>query len=134
MILWMVFEAVSPTKEKLEGALKDHIDTIENEKGVEVVESEIDDIDELENPHPGLEKGFSQVAEVRLDIDSFAKAIELVINYGPTYIQLEEPEEVTLGLREGQEALQNVADTMHKYAQTGTGGVLISRADAEDAE
>ncbi len=134
MILWMVFEAVSPTEEKLRGALKDHIDTIGTENGVEIVESEIDDIDELENPHPGLEKGFSQVAEVRLDIDSFAKAIELIINYGPTYIQLEEPEEVKLGLREGQEALQKVADTMHQYAQTGTGGVLISRAESEDSE
>ncbi len=129
MILWMVFEAVAPDRDKLLNALDDHLETIETEEGVDILESELDEVTELENPHPGLEKGYSQVAETRMEIESFAKAIELIINYGPTYVQLEEPEKVELDLREAQESLQNVADTMHKYAQSGAGGVLISRTN-----
>jgi hypothetical protein len=89
----------------------------------------MDDVDEIENPHPGIEKGFSQVLELRVEIESFTKAIETVINYGPTYIQLEEPNRIEIDLKDGQEALQTVANTVHQYAQSGIGGVLVSSAN-----
>lgn len=130
--LWMVFEAVAPDEESLGDALHDHIDALKNdEEGVEVIELEKDDASKVENPHPGLDEGFSQVAELRAEIDSFPKALEVVINYGPTYVQLEAPDRIEMDLKEGQEALQEVANTMHQYAQMGMGGVLISRADEE---
>ncbi|MFB6216859.1 MAG: hypothetical protein ABEJ72_07825, partial [Candidatus Aenigmatarchaeota archaeon] len=66
------------------------------------------------------------------EAEGFDKAVELVINYGPTYIQMEGPDNYELKLSEGQNALQSVANTMHQYAQTGAGGMLISRATEED--
>ncbi|MFB6241381.1 MAG: hypothetical protein ABEJ36_01090 [Candidatus Nanosalina sp.] len=130
--LWMVFEAVAPEREGLEDSLEDHLEKLESEKGVEIVESEIDEVSKVEDPHPGLDEGFSQVCEVRTDIDDFSKAVELVINYGPTYVQLEGPDNYEITLREGQETLQNVANTMHQYAQMGAGGVLISRPSEDN--
>ncbi|MFB6191447.1 MAG: hypothetical protein ABEJ64_03380, partial [Candidatus Nanohaloarchaea archaeon] len=126
--LWMVFEAIAPEKEALEDSLDDHIEMLETEDDIDIVESEIDDVSEVKDPHPGLEKGYSQVAELRLEVDGFDRAIETVVNYGPTYVQIEGPEKYEMSMREMQDSLQNVANTMHQYAQMGPGGVLISKS------
>jgi hypothetical protein len=130
LVIWMVFEAVTPKEEGLK-SLKDHIEKLEEEPDCEVLETEYDEASEIENPHPGLDKGYSQVCETRVEIEGFDKAIEIMISYGPTYIQLEEPDKLEIDLAEGQNALQNVVDTMHQYAQSGAGGVMISRATDE---
>lgn len=123
----MVFEAVAPSKESLEETLQDHVEKLDSDEGVEVVEREFDDPAEVENPHPNLEKGFSQVAETQVEFEDFGKAVNSVVNYGPTYVQMESPDNYNMKLAEGQEALQKIANTMHQYAQMGAGGVLVSR-------
>lgn len=125
----MVFEAVAPDRESLEDSLNQHVEMMESEDDIEIIESETDETSEVDNPHPGLEKGFSQVTELRVEVDGFDRAIQTVINYGPTYVQIEAPDRYEMNLREAQDALQNVANTMHQYAQMGPGGVLISRSN-----
>lgn len=129
--LWMAFEAVAPNKEAVEGSLKDHIETLGSEEEVEIIERETEEVSKVQNPHPDLEEGYSQVSEIRVDVDSFAKAINLVLHYGPTYVQVEGPDEYTMELKESQEALQKVANTMQQYAQKGLGGVLVSKSADE---
>ncbi|WEL19264.1 hypothetical protein [Candidatus Nanohalococcus occultus] len=129
--LWMVFEAVAPNKQGVENSLQDHIEMLSGDDGVQIKEKTFDEISEMENPHPGLEKGFSQVCEIRTEIDDFSKVIQTVINYGPTYVQIEGPDEINMDLKDAQESLQQVVDTMHQYANSGAGGMLISRASDE---
>ncbi len=125
--LWMVFEAVAATEEGVEGALDEHLEKLGNEPDSEIVKQNIDKVEEVENPHPDLEKGYSQVAEVVVEASSFEESVALVINYGPTYIQIEEPDLYELKLKEGQETLQDVADIMRRYAEMGVGGMLVSK-------
>lgn len=129
--LWMVFEAVAATEEGVEDSLDEHLDKLESESGVEITESNVDETEEIENPTPDLEEGFSKVAECRLEVESFDKAVSLTFNYGPTYVHMEGPEKYDLDLKEGQESLQNVANVIHKYAQMGLGGVLVSKSREE---
>ena len=96
--LWMVFEAVGPTRDDVEDSLDDHLEKMESEDELELKEANIEEIDKVENPHPGLEEGFSQVAEVRADADSFTRAVQTVINYGPTYVQIEGPDNFNMEL------------------------------------
>jgi len=131
--VWMVFEAVGAEKEGVVKSLENHIENIESEKDIEITEIEKDEAEEIENPHESLEKGYSQVIEMRAEFDNFQKVIESVINYGPTYVQMEGPDKYELDLRESQDTLQSVANTMHQYAQMGAGGVLISKGTEEDA-
>lgn len=131
--VWMVFEAVGAEKDGVVKSLEDHVEGIESEEGVEITELEKEEATEIENPHESLEKGYSQVVEMRADFDDFQKVIEAVINYGPTYVQMEGPDKYELNLRESQDTLQSVANTMHQYAQMGAGGVLISKGTEEDA-
>lgn len=125
--LWMVFEAVGAEEQAVEESINDHINAMETEDDIEITKREEGDTEEVKDPHPGLEKGYSKVLELEADFESFQKAIESVINYGPTYVQIEGPDNFEMGLKEAQETLQSVATTMHQYAQMGAGGVLISR-------
>lgn len=130
-VLWMVFEAVAVEREAVEDSLEDHVDLLESEEGVEIIETQFDEISKMENPHPGIDEGHSQVCEVRVELETFAKAYEIAINYGPTYVQVEEPEKIEMSMKEGQESLQTVLETVHQYAQSGAGGMLISRPSDE---
>jgi hypothetical protein len=125
----MVFEAVAASESAVEGSLEEHLEKLSNEPEAEIVEREVEEIEKVENPHESLEEGYSQVAETVVETSSFEEAISLVINYGPTYIQLESPDHYDLSLKEGQETLQNVADIMRRYAKMGAGGMLISKTD-----
>lgn len=127
--IWMVFEAVAATEEAVEGSLQDHLEKLSNESDAEIIEKTVEEVEQVENPHPDLDQGFSQVAETVVEADSFEEAIALVINYGPTYIQLEEPDVYEMSLKEGQETLQDVADIMRRYAEMGVGGMLVSKTE-----
>lgn len=129
--LWMAFEAVAPNKEAVEGSLDDHVETLGSEDEVEIIERETEEVSKVQNPHPDLEEGYSQISEIRVDVDSFAKSINIVLHYGPTYVQVEGPDEYNMELKESQEALQKVANTMQQYAQKGLGGVLVSKSADE---
>jgi len=127
--LWMVFEAVAASEEAVKGSLDDHLEKLGNEPETEILESDIEEVEKVEKPHPDIDEGFSQVAETVVEASSFDEAIALTVNYGPTYIQIEEPDVYELSLKEGQEALQNVADIMRRYAEMGAGGMLISKTE-----
>lgn len=129
--LWMVFEAVAADKEAVEGSLQDHVEKLGSENEVEITEKETEEVSKVQNPHPDLEEGYSQVSEIRADVDSFSKAINLVLHYGPTYVQIEGPDTYEMDLKESQESLQKVANTMQQYAQKGLGGVLVSKSAEE---
>lgn len=129
--LWMAFEAVAPNEEALENSLIDHLEKLGNEPGVEIVEQEVENVKEMEDPGRGLEKGFSQVADATVEAESFETAVNLVINYGPTYVQIEGPEKIELELGEAQDSLQLVANMMSQYAEQGPGGVIISSTSGD---
>jgi hypothetical protein len=126
--LWMAFEAVAPNKDAVEGSLQEHLETLESEDQVEITEQEKEEVSKVQNPHPDLEEGYSQIAEVKVDVETFAKCINLVLHYGPTYVQVEGPDEYEMELKESQESLQKVANTMQQYAQQGLGGILVSKS------
>ncbi|MFB6199843.1 MAG: hypothetical protein ABEJ83_03115 [Candidatus Nanohaloarchaea archaeon] len=131
--IWMVFEAVGPDKKGVEKSMEDHVESIEAKDGCEILERESGELEEMEDPHPGLDKGFSQVLELEIEFKDFYQAIETVINYGPTYVQFEEPDSYDLELKEAQDVLQRVTNMMHQYAQMGAGGVLVSRSGSEES-
>jgi len=129
--LWMVFEAISNEEEAVEESMEDHIDSLEDEKNLEILESNFDEVSEMEQPHPDIDHGYSHVVEVRVECETFERAVRTVVNYGPTYVQVEGMEEFDLGLKDSQESLQFMASTMQKYAEMGAGGVLVSRSQEE---
>ncbi|MFB6115959.1 MAG: hypothetical protein ABEK10_00465 [Candidatus Nanosalina sp.] len=130
--LWMVFEALSPREEDVKESLEDHVEKLREENDLEVTEVNMEEVEKMDDPHPDLEEGFSQVVEVRAEALTYTRAIKTVINYGPTYVQIEGPDSFEMDLPDMQESLQEVANTVHQYAQMGVGGVLVSRPEEQE--
>ena len=130
--LWMVFEALSPREDDVENSLDDHLEKLRSEDDLEVTDVTREEVKKMEDPHPELDEGYSQVIEVRADVSTYTRAVKTVINYGPTYVQIEGPEKFEMDLPDMQESLQEVANTVHQYAQMGVGGVLVSRPEEQD--
>ncbi|MDY6769598.1 MAG: hypothetical protein SVU88_01360, partial [Candidatus Nanohaloarchaea archaeon] len=107
--------------------LQDHLDKLEGERSVSSFAADVDEVSEVEQPSPDLDTGYSQVAEVEMDVDSFAELVEIVINYGPTSVDVTAPEHVEMDLREVRDALNAVAQIMHQFLQSGAGGMMVSR-------
>lgn len=128
---WMVFEVLAGQRDTAEESLADHIEKLDDLETVTVESTDFDDIKEVDDPHPSLETGYSQVCEVECTVDEFSSLIEIVMNYGPTMIDVLGPDEITLDLPQAQESLNLVAEMMQKFLQAGAGGMMISRPEEE---
>ena len=49
------------------------------------------------------------------------------MNYGPSAIEILEPKNIKLELGEAQNVLAEIANLVHRFAQAGIGGVVISK-------
>ncbi|MCJ7450273.1 MAG: hypothetical protein MUP58_00875 [Candidatus Nanohaloarchaeota archaeon QJJ-9] len=126
---WMVFEVLAKEEEAASDSLESHVEGLGALESVEIDDKDFDEVKEVENPHPSIEKGFSQVCEVRCSIDSFPSLIEIVMNYGPTMIEVEGPDKLELDLSETQEAANLVAEMMQKFMNAGIGGMMVAGPD-----
>lgn len=126
--VWMIFQVVAATEEAAVEALQEHIDALESEKSVSSVVVDMDEVQRVEKPHPQIDEGYSQVCEVDMQVKNFAELVNLVINYGPTSIDVKAPESLTMDLAELRESLNAVAQMMHQFLRAGAGGMMISRA------
>ncbi|MFB6076769.1 MAG: hypothetical protein ABEK12_01410 [Candidatus Nanohaloarchaea archaeon] len=118
--VWMVFHVVAATEEAAAESLQDHVDQLEDEGSVTEFSVEMEEVEAVDNPHPQLEEGYSKVA-------GFSDLVELVVNYGPTSVDVTAPEHVEMDVGEIRDALNSVAQMMHQFLQSGAGGMMISR-------
>ncbi len=125
--VWMVFDVVASSEEAAQESLDNHLEQLENESSVSSFTADVDEVSRVEQPSPDMDEGYSQVAEVDMDVDSFSELVEMVINYGPTSVDVKAPERVEMDLREVRDALNAVAQIMHQFLQSGPGGMMVSR-------
>ncbi|MDY6778871.1 MAG: hypothetical protein SVU32_09470 [Candidatus Nanohaloarchaea archaeon] len=125
--LWMVFEVVAAQEDAAVESLENHVEKLGSLDQVDITSKEFDDVKAVENPHPSIDEGYSLVSEVECTVDSFPALVEIVMNYGPTMIEVKGPDRIELELGEAQDALNMVAEMMHKFQQAGVGGMMISR-------
>lgn len=125
--VWMIFQVVAGTEDAARESLDEHIKKLEDERAVSNMESQMEGIEEVDKPHPQIEEGYSRICEVEMDVRTFSELVEIVINYGPTSVDVKSPEEVTMNVKEMRDSLNSVAQMMHRFLQAGVGGMMISR-------
>ncbi|MFB6294390.1 MAG: hypothetical protein ABEI97_01390 [Candidatus Nanohaloarchaea archaeon] len=125
--VWMVFDVLAADEEAAKESLQNHLEQLESERSVMEFSAEVGDVSEVEQPSPDMDAGYSQVAEVDMTVNSFSELVEMVINYGPTSVDVKSPETVEMELREVRDALNAVAQIMHQFLQSGAGGMMVSR-------
>jgi len=126
---WMIFEVLAAEEDAAVESLEDHVNQLASMDTIEITSKEFDSVEEVDDPHPSLDTGYSQVCEIEADVDGFPNLIKIVMNYGPTLIEINGPESIELDLNEMQDSLNLVAEMMQKFLKSGAGGMMISRPE-----
>jgi hypothetical protein len=129
--VWMIFQVVAATEDAAVSSLDEHIEKLEMESGITSMDVDMAEVQEVDKPHPEIEKGYSRVCEVDMAVKTFSEVISIIINYGPTSIDVKGPEQVTLDIGELRDSMNSVAQMMHQFLQAGAGGMMISRPQDE---
>ncbi len=123
--VWALFEVLATKAELSEKALKEHIANLESEGNVKITKKVFEKIQEIEKPHPTVEKGYSQICEIEFIVTGFSKLIDIMLNYGPSMVEVLAPDKLEVTMGDLQDGLNSVAGMMHKFLESGLGGMII---------
>ena len=121
----MIIEVLAINREAAESALKKHIEGMEGEGGTIIYRKDWHEVKEVKQALPGLEKSYATMVELELVTQNYEKLVFLVMNYGPSNVEILEPESIKLDLGQAQGILISVADMLHKFAQMKVGGIVV---------
>lgn len=121
----MMVEVLAGTEEAAKSALKKHIESLEKEKIAIVCSKDFKDVTETVHPYDRSKKAYSDVVEVELLTPKFESLLIIVMNYGPSSVEILEPDKIELKVGEAQGILNSVSEMLHTFASRGVGGVLV---------
>ncbi len=122
-----VLRGVTMPQKKTEGAFKINMiieglssDKIALDKEMEILEKKIKGekytLLKFEKSDIGQEKdNYTQFLNVDVSVPEFSDIIYLIVQYGPSCVELLEPTEVKMDLSRAQEVLNEVASAVHYY-------------------
>ena len=124
---WMMIECMAITPRAAKSALKTHVRKMGNEKKIIIYKQDFKKMKEIEKPLRGknIEKAYSLVVEIELVSENFETLVFLVMNYGPSALEILEPEKLAMEANEAQGILNSVSDMVHRFAAVGAGGVVV---------
>lgn len=122
----LTVEAMAVDEKTAESALKKHVEKMANEKDMLIYSKEFGSIQEVKKPLPNIEKGFSQIVDMEIIAENFDKLVYIVMNYGPSAIEILEPREIKMDMGEAQGVLNTIATIIHRFAAMGAGGLLVT--------
>ncbi len=123
---WMMIEVLAITEKTAKSALEKHTQKMGREKRTIIYNKKFHEIKKVEKPFPKIETAYSCVMELELVTQTYDQLIYLVMNYGPSSIEILEPEKLKIDMGEAQSILNSVAEMIHKFVAAGIGGVVIS--------
>ena len=122
---WFAVEVLAVKEDVAKGSLKNHVEKLSKAKDVFVYEKKFSDVKEVEKPAKKIEKGFSQIAEVKLFVRSLFSLISIVMLYAPSSIEIIGPKGMDVRIDEIQNIANTLAAVVHQFASAGVGGVVI---------
>ncbi len=109
----LIFEILGRPPEHIKKSLEDFVDTLGNQKGVELVSKTIHE------PKPVEEKDakdlFTTFAEAEVILDNTNLLFSIVLNMLPSTIEIIQPEELKLSNFELNSVLSELTVKLHKY-------------------
>ena len=121
----MNIEVLAISHDAAKTSLEAHVAQMEKENRTIFYKKQFHEIRKIENPHPNIKEGYSNLVTIELLAKDFDTLVYLTMNYGPSSIEILSPEKITLPAGEAQGILNSIADLIHKFAQQGIGGIVI---------
>jgi hypothetical protein len=122
---WMMFEVLAIKEDVTKQSLENLINKLEKDERVKIFKKKFSETEKVEKPMKNIDTGYSQVCEIELLTKSFDNLVQLVIEYGPSAVEILKPEKFKIELGEAQGILNTIAEMMHRFASAGIGGVVL---------
>lgn len=122
---WLSFEGMAVNQEVIRTALESLMKRLDVDSKVRIYEKNYLEPAKVENPFKGIKEAWSQVVNIKLVAKSFDDLVQMIIEYGPSSVEIIGPPKSQLSVREAQDILNNIAAMMHRYAAAGIGGAVV---------
>jgi len=123
----LFIEVLAVTEAAARDALEKHVAKLEKEKGVLIVKRDWKEAKRVEKPFQNIPEAYSYLVEVEVLTEGYEKLFYITIQYGPSSIEILEPQEVKLKAWEAQGIVNTVADMLHHFAAKGAGGIILQK-------
>ncbi len=123
----MFIEVMAINEEAAKDALQKHVQKLENEKGVLLSKIDWKESRKVEKPFPNVPEAYSYVVELEVLTEGYERLVFVAMNYGPSSVEVLEPEEIKLKAWEADGIVNSIADIMHNFAARGAGGIILKR-------
>jgi hypothetical protein len=121
----MMIEAMAVNEETARSALESHVAKMEKEERILVTKKEWGEMRKVENPMKNVPEAYSFIVEMEVLTATYERLFWLVIAYGPTSIEILEPNEMKLKMGEAQSVLNSMSEIIHSFAARGVGGIVV---------
>ena len=128
---WTIFEALAINENVAKDALETLINKLDKDIRVKIYKKSFGGVKKVEKPIQGVEVGYSLTCEVCLVSKSFDNLSQIVMEYGPSALEILEPEKIKMDAGEAQSVLNSISQMMHRLAAVGAGGIVFMKSDNE---
>lgn len=123
----MYFEVLSLEESFAKEVLESHIQKLEKLQNVLVYKKEFGEIKKVQSPAHKDKVAYSTIVKVELIAASYESLFFVTINYGPSSVEIIEPQTIKLDMWQAQGVLNSVSDMMHRFAAQGAGGIILQK-------
>lgn len=118
-------EAIGANKEVVEKSLRAHVEKLTKVKDVYVYEKNFHEIIEVGRVK-NVEHAYSQYVEVKLFVKNLLALLSVIVLYAPSSVEILSPEKIETDISELQNICNALASLIHRFAEAGVGGVVIT--------
>ncbi|MEM5778287.1 MAG: hypothetical protein QXD43_00410 [Candidatus Aenigmatarchaeota archaeon] len=127
--VWMIFEVLAINEKTTRESLESLMNKLEKDSRVKVYKKEFGELKKVEKPLPNIEFGYSLTCEVELISKKFDDLVQVVIEYGPSAIELLEPLKFNVSAGDAQTILNSISHVIHDFAAAGVGGIVFIKGE-----
>lgn len=118
---WIMIEALAVSEDVAKDAIEKLVEKMEKEKGIMIFGKELKGVKKVENVNPKIREAYSQVIEMHMLTPNYDKLVYMIMNYGPSAVEILEPKEIKMDQGEAQGVLNSISTLIHRFAATRGG-------------
>ncbi len=123
--VWLAFDVVAAKPEISKEALEKHMDKLLSLPQIIGYKKDIAEPMKIDNAPNNMKEAYSTAGEIEAVVKSVFDLINIVIVYGPSSIEVIEPDEIKISIGDLQNSVNVISGVMHQFAQAGIGGFII---------
>ena len=122
----LMFEVLGINEAVSKAAIDKLIERLDKEDPrVDVYKKEFGEVKKIDKPLPNVKEAFSVICDIELVSKNLDNLSQIVMEYGPSTIEILEPSHIDIPVGEAQGILNSISRLVHQFAASGAGGLVF---------